>query len=407
MTKSIHVAARGIATALLATASMGAATIANAQEINLKSPDGTVNLTGKLLQFSGLEYVIESEYGPLRVAADHVTCTGDACPAVFIERAETDPMVVNWDVSLWGQPRAFTAHLEKLAELLDERTDGKFTLNLAYGGELASSRENLEGIASGAFEMAQFCASYHPEKNPTITVLELPFLGVSTLQQEVKVSQAVYAHPATRADMARWNATIVMPSPQPQSNVMGTGFPPTSLESFQTMTIRANGGVGRAVGALGATTVSIPAPEIKGALETGDIQAVAIAPHGHMAFNTVDFGTWWTANLNPGASNCPVIVNTDALNDLPDEYRVLLASAAGEALDHYIANYEGATMAAFTEALQDKQIIELSINDEILNEINTAVAAPAARTWVQENAANGLPAQELYDLVIDVINDGS
>ncbi len=403
MMQSIHGVTRGLAVALLS----GAATVANAQDITLQSPDGTINLTGKLLQFSGLEYVIESEYGPLRVAVDHVTCTGDACPAVAAELENADPMVVNWDVSLWGQPRAFTAHLEKLAKLLDTRTDGKFTLNLAYGGELASSRENLEGIASGAFEMAQFCASYHPEKNPTITVLELPFLGVSTLEQEVRVSEAVYSHPATRADMARWNATIVMPSPQPQSNVMGTGLPPTSLQSFESMTIRANGGVGRAVGALGATTVSIPAPEIKGALETGDIQAVAIAPHGHMAFSTFEFGTWWTSNLNPGASNCPVIVNTDALNALPDEYKVLLASATTEALDHYIENYKGATMAAFNDAMQDRQIIELSINDEILNEINTAVAAPAARTWVQENAANGLPAQELYDLVIDVLNDGS
>ena len=47
---------------------------------------------------------------------------------------------------------------------------------------------NLDGISIGAFEMAQFCAGYHADKNRAITVLELPFLGVSNLEEEVAVS---------------------------------------------------------------------------------------------------------------------------------------------------------------------------------------------------------------------------
>jgi len=49
-----------------------------------------------------------------------------------------------WNVSLWGSPRAFTAHVEKLAELVSEKTDGGFTLNISYGG-LSNNRENLDG----------------------------------------------------------------------------------------------------------------------------------------------------------------------------------------------------------------------------------------------------------------------
>ncbi|MCI5096979.1 MAG: C4-dicarboxylate ABC transporter substrate-binding protein, partial [Rhodobacteraceae bacterium] len=89
-----------------------------------------------------------------------------------------------WNVSVWGKPRAFTEHIEKLADLVSEKTDGGFTLNISYGG-LSKNRENLDGISIGAFEMAQFCAGYHRDKNPSITVLELPFLGISSLEQEV------------------------------------------------------------------------------------------------------------------------------------------------------------------------------------------------------------------------------
>ena len=120
-------------------------------------------------------------------------------------------IAAEWNVSLWGKKRAFTEHVEKLAELVSAKTNGEFTLNISYGG-LSKNRENLDGISIGAFEMAQFCAGYHRDKNPSITVLELPFLGVTSLEQEVKLSKAVYAHPATVADLNRWNATLLMPS---------------------------------------------------------------------------------------------------------------------------------------------------------------------------------------------------
>ena len=116
-----------------------------------------------------------------------------------------------WNVSLWGKRRAFTEHVEKLAELVAAKTNGQFTLNLSYGG-LSNNKENLDGISIGAFEMAQICAGYHPDKNPTLTVLELPFLGVETLQQEIAVSQAVYQHPAVKKDLARWIARFSISS---------------------------------------------------------------------------------------------------------------------------------------------------------------------------------------------------
>ncbi len=68
-----------------------------------------------------------------------------------------EALAVEWNVSLWGKRRAFTEHVEKLAELVSAKTNGDFTLNISYGG-LSKNKENLDGISIGAFEMAQFCA---------------------------------------------------------------------------------------------------------------------------------------------------------------------------------------------------------------------------------------------------------
>lgn len=327
-----------------------------------------------------------------------------AATAALVLTFGSEAIAAEWNVSLWGKRRAFTEHVEKLAELVSEKTGGAFTLNISYGG-LSNNRENLDGISIGAFEMAQFCAGYHRDKNPSITVLELPFLGVSSLEQEVELSMAVYQHPATVADLARWNATLLMPSPLPQYNIVGVGDAPKTLADFEGLSVRATGGIGAAMSSIGAVPTSMSASEVRQAMDSGVVKAVSFAPHAHMSFGTIENGTWWTTNLNPGTVNCPVVVNTDALEDLSAAHREALLSSVDEALEHYIDNYNGATMDAWGPALAERGIEQVTFTQSEIAAFKEAAAAPAASAWIDQNSAAGLPAQELYDMVTGMIAD--
>jgi len=53
---------------------------ASAQEVTLKSPNGTVDLQGQLVGFNDQFYIIKTNLGELRVSTDRVECTGAACP---------------------------------------------------------------------------------------------------------------------------------------------------------------------------------------------------------------------------------------------------------------------------------------------------------------------------------------
>ncbi len=329
-----------------------------------------------------------------------------AVSAIVVAFGAESAIAEEWNVSLWGKRRAFTEHVEKLAELVSEKTGGEFTLNISYGG-LSNNRENLDGISIGAFEMAQFCAGYHRDKNPSITVLELPFLGVSSLEQEIELSMAVYQHPAAVEDLGRWNATLLMPSPLPQYNIVGIGEAPSTLADFEGLSVRATGGIGAAMETVGAVPTSMSASEVRQAMDSGVVKAVAFAPHAHMSFGTIENGTWWTENLNPGTVNCPVVVNSDALDGLSDAHREALLGSVDEALDHYVANYNGATMEAWQPALDERGIEVVSFSDEEIAAFKEAAAAPAAAAWIEQNTAAGLPAQVLYELVTGMIaNDG-
>ena len=306
-----------------------------------------------------------------------------------------------WNVSVWGKRRAFTEHIEKLAELVSQKTNGDFTMNVSYGG-LSKNKENLDGISVGAFEMAQFCAGYHRDKNPTITVLELPFLGVSNLEEEVKVSHAVYAHPATQKDLARWNAKLLMTSPMPQYNIVGTGEPRDTVAKFDGMRVRATGGIGNAFKAVGAVPTSVTATEAYNAMESGVVDTVAFAQHAHFAFRTIDLATWWTENLNPGTVNCPVVVNIDAYNALSDEHRAALDSSVDEAIQHYLDNY-GELLKKWDSVLAEKNVKKVTLAEEEINKFKAAAADPIREQWLASMEEQGLPGQELYDLVMKTL----
>ena len=318
---------------------------------------------------------------------------------IFCFASET--FAEEWNVSVWGKRRAFTEHIEKLAELVSKKTNGEFTMNVSYGG-LSKNKENLDGISIGAFEMAQFCAGYHPDKNRVVTVLELPFLGVETLQQEVAVSSAVYSHPAATEEMAQWNAKLLMTSPMPQYNLVGTGEPRDSLEDFNGMRVRATGGLGKAFKAAGAVPTSVTATEAYQAMESGVVDTVAFAQHAHLSFGTINQADWWTANLNPGTVNCPVVVNIDAYEGLSKKHRDALDGSINEALDHYLDNY-GKLLAKWDSVLAEKGVKKINISEDVISAFRKKAADPIRDVWIADMEKQGLPGQELFDLVMKTL----
>jgi TRAP-type C4-dicarboxylate transport system substrate-binding protein len=323
--------------------------------------------------------------------------------AAIIVCFASEAAATEWNVSLWGKRRAFTEHVEKLAELVSQKTNGEFTMNISYGG-LSKNRENLDGISIGAFEMAQFCAGYHPDKNRAITVLELPFLGVETLEQEVAVAHAVYEHPAVIEEMAQWNARILMTSPMPQYNIVGTGEPRDTLEEMDGLRVRATGGIGAAFEAVGAVPTSVTATEAFQAMESGVVDAVSFAQHAHLSFGTINEADWWTANLNPGTVNCPVVANIDALEMLSDEHRAALEESIPEAIDHYLANY-AELLERWDSVLEEKGVQKVTISPEVLDAFRAAAAEPARVAWIETMSSQGMPATELYELVQSTLAD--
>lgn len=314
--------------------------------------------------------------------------------------AAVDGPKVAWNLSVWGPPRAFTAGIEALSKYVDEQTGGKFTIKIHYGGALSKASDNLDNIKLGAFEMAQICAGYHPGKHPGINVLDLPGLPLADPDVHMMVHEAVHKHPYIAAEFKKWNAMLLLSVLQPQSELMGAGEPPTKMEDFKGMRVRALGGTGEALKNLGAVPTSVPAPEVYNGLERGVFRAAAFPyTYAFAAYKLDEISKWYTTNLAPGANNCPTLVNIDAYNGLPKQYREVMEKAepvAYEALKNAHDEADRKNLAAW----EKRGLVAIKYSDEELKKFREVGAKPVWDAWVKENAAKGVPAQELLDLVL-------
>jgi TRAP-type C4-dicarboxylate transport system substrate-binding protein len=315
------------------------------------------------------------------------------------EAAEVEGPEVTWNVSVWGKKRAFTAGVEKLAEIVDEKTDGNFTIKVHYGEALSKARENLDGIKLNAFHMALFCNFYHPGKNPAIMVLTMPFLPLGDWETSIAVREAVHAHPAAVADMDNWNAMTYVSTLLPQYEFLGKGEPPMKLADWKGKRVRAGGGIGKAMEVLGAIPTTVPATEVYTSLERGTIDAASFPyTYAHFSYKVPEVTDWYTANMSPGTTECPVVINKTSWAELPEQYQKLIMDSKDEVYEAQVQAY--IDIDKVNLPILEEKLKAVTYTDAQLEEFRQVAGKPVWDAWVAENKDN-FDAQGLLDLVFE------
>lgn len=313
--------------------------------------------------------------------------------------AEVDGPKVKWLVSLWGARRGFTEGVEGMKEYLAQKTDGNFELDLQYGGVLSDPKENIDGLQLGAFEAAAVCPFYHPDKTPASMGLSQALLPLPSFESQYKVYGVYLEHPAVRAEWEKWNATPIMSALMPNYEIMGKGTPPENLAAWSGVRVNASGGHAALMEALGAVPSTMPAPDLYNSLERGVIDGVVYPyTYAFVAYRFHELSNWVTDRWNLGTIQCTVAANSDAYAALPDQYKALLAEAVGPSYEHQIAAYSEID-AANEKEFEAGGLTRIPMTDDIKAALEAAVR-PSWQEWIDDATAKGLPAQELFDLIL-------
>jgi TRAP-type C4-dicarboxylate transport system substrate-binding protein len=204
-----------------------------------------------------------------------------------------------------------------------------------------------------------------------------------------------------KKELAQWNAMAYISSYLPQYEFLGKGEPPMNLEDWKGKTVRAGGGLGRAMKVLGATPTSSTATEVYTGVQQGTMDAASFPfTYSHVAYKIHEVTDWFTANLSPGTSDCPLVFSVNAHNALPGPYKKLLADVKEEVITAQIQAYidiDKTNLPMLKEKLR-----EVVYSDEQLAAFRKAAGKPVIEEWIKENEGK-FDARGLVELIYTTV----
>jgi TRAP-type C4-dicarboxylate transport system substrate-binding protein len=314
--------------------------------------------------------------------------------------AKVEGPKVKWDLSTYGNPRSSTHSQAAFSRLVSEATNGNFQIEVHYGGGLAPEREIVDGLKIGAYQMGYVAAPFHPGKTPAWLVLELPGLPYESMEHLLKVTLAVYEHPAMVDEMARWNAYHMVPSILPFYELIGRGEPVKNLADLKGKRVRALGGTGAALRKVGVVPTSVVTPEIYGGFDRGLLDGAAVGLAFLTAYKLQEVTHWYSNNLRIGTAAAGNPVNRQAFDALPPQYKKLLKDMVVPASLDQIA-VTRADDAKTIETARAKGMKEVVFTRADLEEFRRVAGQPVWEEWVAEWTPKGVPARALLDHLLD------
>ena len=318
--------------------------------------------------------------------------------AITIAAQSTAAQEITWDLALFGSP-AFRVAGESFAAYVNENSSGKMVITV-HNGTLSPSKEILDNLSIGAFELGYVVSSYHPGKNPLISVLDLPFLPIETMEERKNLTEALFKNEMVAKEFASWNTVPVMAVLQPNYEIMGKGEAPLTLETYSGMRIKATSGIGNALAFYGASLVSLSGSEQYNALQTGVIDAASATPSGLGGWKLYEISDWYTVGMEAGSAHVTLAANAAAYEALPDDMKTLIEAAKAHAYGETIKAQIKAA-ADYEPELVSRGLVRIDVPAGMIGRLRTEAAQPVWDAYVSDLEGKGLPGRELLDFVLN------
>lgn len=243
---------------------------------------------------------------------------------------------------------------EILAERVSAMTGGKFKIIPRAGGELAPGLEVLNVVEQGAVSIGHTASYYYTGKSPvTAFGTALPF-GLTARQQNAWLYEGGGLQTLQEFYRERFN---VIQFPAGNTGAQMGGWFNKEIETvadLQGLKVRIPGLGGQVMDRLGATVQVLAGGEIFQALQTGAIDAAEwVGPYDDEKLGLQDAAEfyyapgWW----EPGPT-LEIQIGLDAYNELPEEYKEVLATAAYQANTQMMARYDARNGEALARLIE-------------------------------------------------------
>ncbi|GGG79802.1 ABC transporter substrate-binding protein [Salipiger pallidus] len=285
-------------------------------------------------------------------------------------------------------------HLEKVAELVKERTNGAVEFQIFPQGQLGNQRQMTEGTQLGTQEATVAPAAFLGGFNPVVSVLDIPYLipegdAALTLLDGPFGEQLLdsFSEKGLVA-LDLWpNGTKQFTSNQPLDDLAAFEGQKFRVMDSSILIEQFN--------ALGASAIALPFGELYTSLQTGvvDGEENPLDTIFNMKFFEVQD---YLVKSDHGAMVDVVLFNPMFWDSLPDEYKTVITDAFAEVIPELVAHKAEAVDAAMT-AIEEAGTNTRVADDAERAALREAMFGPASAAYVEMAGDAGQAVLDTYE----------
>lgn len=220
--------------------------------------------------------------------------------------------------------------LTRMAELVDERSDGRLKIEVFPASQLGTEREMVEGLLLGTLDIAVPGAGTLGNFMPDLEVLGLPFLFRDHLHWEATVDGEVGE--ILKGQMADLGFEPLGYYFSGARHLMTVSKPITDIADLQGLKMRVppSNVMVEGMSAMGAVATPIAYNELYGALQSGVVDGAEAANSNYYAMKFNEVAPNWTILSWLLGYNVKIIAK-ERFDSLDDDLQAILLEAAEEA----------------------------------------------------------------------------
>lgn len=314
--------------------------------------------------------------------------------------AEASASSIRLNYAFFAPAQTFPAvQMERWAEELNRRTDGRVTVNTFPGGTLLTAGNMYDGVENGVADIGLSATSYEPGRFPLLNLVgNLTGLDIGSAVASQVVYDLIQEFPADQLGLEDFKVITAFTS---EPGYLHTKTPVHSLDELSGQEIRVPGDATEVLRALGGVPVGLSQAETGEALQAGVVDGYVGSRETLMDLQyarSVKYVTDYPLTNVVFVA----VMNRQRWESLPEDVQQVIDELGAE-MALFAGDYLDGHIETSLDWAQERQGVErISLSDEETARW-TERLAPINEARLAQVAERGLPAHELRDRMLELI----
>ncbi|MDO6455558.1 TRAP transporter substrate-binding protein [Celeribacter halophilus] len=292
-------------------------------------------------------------------------------------------------------------HLEKVAELVAERTDGDVEFQIFPQGQLGNQRQMNEGVQLGTLEATVAPAAFLGGFNPLVSILDIPYLIPEDADAAAELRDGPFGQALLDSFSDKGMVAIdLWPNGKKQFT---SNEPLDSLEDFagQKFRVMDSSILIEQFNALGASAIALPFGELYTSLQTGVVDGEENPLDTIKAMKFYEVQKYLVVS-DHGAMEDVILFNPMFWDSLPGEYQTVIKDAFAEVIPELTAHKAAAVEAALETVKESGTNVRIA-DEEERAKFRDVMFAPASAAYVAKTGDAGQALLDTYTAAYDAL----